>query len=263
MDAQMKSLDKKMHKGFESPQAVHSPRQCASPSDISHASTAHPTPSPEPEADEAEQPDELTGTLPSTHGDNIKISLSLSPEMLEQIGSGGQIRFALQLNPDGAAAMQDEQDEPETPATTLACDNGAKCAWECVSPVPEEEHTPSYSASSTSAAARVATQTEDVADEDDRLEGMTDEELIAMLAGCAAAPKFGTHDSRCADNAAAEQSMVLCIHDDSSVAEACAFSHLKEGCENTLDVLHGLVCESQADDDDHSRLWSEDLLGLC
>ena len=264
MDVQMKSLDKKLHReGFESPQAVHSPRQCVSPSEISQSSTAHPTPSPEPERDQTEQPVELITTLPPARGDNVTISVSLSPEMIEQIGSGGQIRFALHLNPDGTAAMQDE---PETPPTTLACDNSAKRrAWDCVSPAPEEAHTLSYLASSTPVAARAATQAEESADDADHMAGMTDEELIAMLAGCAAAPaKDGSHASCDAVNAAAEQSMILCMDDDSSVTDACAFLQLdSDGCENALDALQGLVCESHGDDDEHSRLWSEDLLGLC
>ena len=249
----MKSLDKKMvlKDSLEHQMAVSSPRDCKSPSEMSHASTAC---SPEPEPSSCKPAE-------STNAENVKISLSLSPEMLEQIGNGGEIRFALHLQQE--SGIVDNVDwQPDTPATTIAAQNTEGC-WDSISPVSRQNDARETVAVSQAFVGGLAPSTADVM-------GMSDDELIAMLAGCASAPaKAGVAlDDGPSIRAEAQHDTVLYVGDsdesgDASAAE-CALEHL-EGFGNPLhpDALNTLVCDSLTHDDDQHRLWSEDLLSFC
>ncbi len=86
------------------------------------------------------------------------------------------------------------------------------------------------------------------------------EELIAILAGCAAPTGQQTppNDSRTFSRVevAAERNIILHVDDE---GECCSFLHL-EGCANDLDSLQpeALVRESHRLDQDQHSLWSDD-----
>lgn len=245
----MMSLDKKMCKdGLDSPAAVASPRghECTSPTEMSNASTAC---SPEPEtAKAAANPPAATALAPhdadapAAGTEDVKISLTLSPEM-EEIGSGGEIRFTLQHD---AGLVPHVEWQPETPATTAAAHAADKCHWRAVSPA---QHAQGPTAATAASADLEAEQDADLAAD---LAGMSNEELIAQLAGCAAVP--------------ARASMAACMdHEEPTQADGALETENLEAFDTGMcheEAMHTLMFETP-DDDERDRLWGQDLLGLC
>jgi hypothetical protein len=245
---QIKSLDKKLYKdGIDSPAAVASPRahHCSSPTQMSNASTAC---SPEPEAKAAPATTVLTepvgfATAPALDEEDVKVASSLS---LQVLGSG----IPQQLD---AGLVQNVEWQPETPATTLAAHGAGKCNW------PSEQET-SLTANIDAHAAQAAEENADlvvlveeasqVADDADLMDdmaGMSNEELIAQLAGCAAA--------------LAKPCLAACMP---QATTDCALESF-QGFDNVMcheDALQTLLFEAPDDEDQH-RLWGQDLLGLC
>ena len=121
------------------------------------------------------------------------------------------------------------------------------------------------------------------ASSDSYVAGLSDEELIAMLAGCAAPagrqtrshPHQSWTSGRMYLAAGPPPRQILDLDDEEAAAaieseaaaSCCSFLHL-EGCVDALDSLQdeALVCQSHTldDQDQHSTLWSQDslLLGL-
>jgi hypothetical protein len=143
---------------------------------------------------------------------------------------------------------------PETPATVPAIHSGGKglCGgkglWDDIL---QEENAVGC--------APLPTGGTDVS-RDSNAADMSDEELIAILAGCAAPTGQQTppHDSRTFSRVevAAERNIILHVDDE---GECCSFLHL-EGCANDLDSLQpeALVRESHRLDQDQHSLWSDD-----
>jgi len=187
-------------------------------------------------------------TAPALDEADVMIASSLSSQVL---GSG----ITPQLD---AGIMREVEWQPETPATTpsvgLAAHGASKGNWRSVSPVQQETSlTANIDAQAVEEIADLvvlveeASQAADDADLDD-MAGMSNEELIAQLAGCAAAP--------------ARPSLAACM--EPRATTDCALESV-QGVDNVIwheEALHMLMFEAPDDDDQH-RLWGQDLLGLC
>jgi len=239
--AQMKSLDKKTA-SFEGA----APRSgCSSPS-LSLASTCSPSPEPEADVSTSSHLVQMDAQI-TTNTDNVRISLSLSPDMWQQIDSGGQVRFELHMNHVCDSTEEHHEWQSDTPATTLATTTSTNGMWSASDP-PTDLH-------------QSLPPTHSCAPGDDL--AMSDEELIAMLAGCAAPAKDSVYEAgHASDEVLDHSSSMLCLDDDIAGAQ-----HL-DAFENVEDE-HSLIADSDSHDehllidDSHDRLWSEDLLGIC
>ena len=94
--------------------------------------------------------------------DNVKISLSLSPQMLQQIGSGKHIRFTLQCDQLDTLSNETSIESKRTTKPPSSADAVASPSFQMKNVVGSEGKT------------------------------MSDDEIIAMLAGCA-----GSNDDPC------------------------------------------------------------------
>jgi len=182
-----------------------------------------------------------------TNTDHVSISLSLSPDMFQQIDSVGQVRFELHLNHGCDSMEEDHEWQSYTPATTPATTTRTNGSWSAsVLPTDlHQSHPPTHSCA----------PGDDLA--------MSDEELIAMLAGCAAPAKDSVYEAgHSSDEGLDHDSSMLCLYDD--IAGAQHF----DAFENIEDE-HSLIADSDSHGehllmaDSHDCLWSEALLGIC
>mmetsp|Transcript_22863 Transcript_22863/g.51528 ORF Transcript_22863/g.51528 Transcript_22863/m.51528 type:complete len:291 (-) Transcript_22863:167-1039(-) len=156
----MKSLDRKAQRNVCESVSTPLSLECKSPSEMSMASTAvSPSNSPEPETTFQIRgfPQIDVEKIGQESKDNVKISLSLSPQMLEQIGSGKHIRFTLQCDQFDSVSTDTSIESSRTTKPSSAAD------------------------------ALTSHSSPKVGDVDSEGKAMSDEEIIAMLAGCAGA----------------------------------------------------------------------------
>jgi hypothetical protein len=212
--------------------------QCSSHfSEISHASTAACSPSPEPEC----------CTESAQHLPKNKIEPCFSTDASSDC-------HLTELDWSAAPRSFIPQDcdvewLPETPATVPAIHGGGKGLWDDI-----------LQEANAVVCAPLPSDGTDVS-RDSNAADISDEELIAMLAGCAAPTGQQTppHDSRTFSRVevAADRNIILHL---GAEGECCSFLHL-EGCANDLDSLQpeALVREShRLDDQDQHSLWSDD-----
>ena len=206
----MRSLDKKMrtvsdfkslvHKGH-APSPASSPRgrpgtrklargASQSPSMQSTASTpvtsqaASPVPINQSqyveEEEQAEGLFEQTNLLPVDDDGMIKVSVSLSPDMIQQINARGHIQLSLQMQDTG---LQIEHTDTTLKPTRAACRAGTfeQQPHKSTNIVSSAPGTPPQATAAANADSAAPAQTEP----SPAITNMSDDEIIASLAGCA------------------------------------------------------------------------------